>query len=88
MCFTCSHLSEFTYRDGSWCRMCALSMEVIVRGYHAHKDIWAATIIGEQGNAQDIFAVAVLKDGFIIGHVLQKISAACSVFLCVHLFPK
>ena len=40
------------------------SVEAMVRGYHAYKDVWDATI-GEQlpcqsehGNAQDAFAVA------------------------------
>ena len=63
------------------------SVEAMVRGYHAYKDVWDATI-GEQlpcqsehGNAQDAFAVAVLKDGAIVGHVPRKISAACSMFL-------
>lgn len=35
----------------------------------------------QQGNAQDAFTVAVLKDRVIIGNILQKISAACSMFL-------
>ena len=63
------------------------SMEAMVRGYHTYKDVWAATVgkqlpcKSEQGNAKDAFAVAVLKDGVIVGHVPWKISTACSMFL-------
>ena len=63
------------------------SVEVMARGYHAYKDVWDTTIgkqlpcQSEHGNAQDAFAVAVLKDGAIVGHVLWKISTACSMFL-------
>jgi len=39
----------------------------------------------ESGNTGDQFAVAVLKPdssrGMVVGHVPQKISAACSAFL-------
>ena len=63
------------------------SVEAMAIGYHAYKDVWEATI-GEEllwqsqhGNVQDAFAVAVLKDEAIVGHVSRKISAACYMFL-------
>ena len=58
-----------------------------VRGYHIYKTIWAATI-GEElvcerepTNAIDRYAVAVIKDGTIIGHLPKKLSKICSIFL-------
>ena len=60
------------------------NMEMMVRSYHAYKYVWNAAIgellscQNEHSNAQDAFAVAVLKD---IGHAQRKISAACATFL-------
>ena len=58
-----------------------------VRGYHVYRDIWEA-VIGEvlqcereRTNAEDRYAVAVKKDGRIIGHLPSKISRVCSLFL-------
>ena len=53
-------------------------VEAMVRGYHKYKDIWEAEF-GEQlprqretGNPHDLFAVAVLKSGVIVGHICKK----------------
>lgn len=58
-----------------------------VRGYHFYKNIWDA-VIGEEiqcerelDNESDRYAVAVKKDGTIIGHLPRKISQICSIFL-------
>ena len=58
-----------------------------VRGYRVYKDIWAAAI-GEElvcgrepTNMADRYAVAVLKQETIIGHLPRKISKVCSLFL-------
>ena len=46
-----------------------------VRGYHVYEDLWNATsgetvtYIREQGNRNDVFAVAVQSDGNIVGHI-------------------
>ena len=52
-----------------------------------YKDIWAAAI-GEElvcdrepTNMADRYAVAVLKQGTVIGHLPRKISKVCSLFL-------
>ena len=57
-----------------------------MRGYHIYKNFWDA-VIGEElqcerelDNVSDRYAVAVKKDGTIIGHLLQNISRACSHF--------
>ena len=58
-----------------------------VRGYHVYQTIWLAAI-GEQltctrepGHPTDRYAVAVIKDSTIIGHLPKKISKICSLFL-------
>ena len=75
------HVSNMT--DGR----VSFSVEAVVRGYHAYKDIWAA-VHGEElpceretGNRVDAFAVAVMKDGTVVGHVPKKISSICSLYL-------
>ncbi len=56
----------------------SFSVEAMVRGYHAYKDIWTA-VVGEElpcqqkrANPRDPFAVAVLKDEAIVGHVRDR----------------
>ena len=52
-----------------------------------YRTIWAAVIgevltcAREPTNPTDRYAVAVLKDGTIIGHFPRKISKICSLFL-------
>ena len=65
----------------------SFSVEAMVRGYHTYKDIWAA-VLGEEllcqretGNRVDTFAVAVIRDGTVVGHVPKKISSVCSLYL-------
>ena len=58
-----------------------------VRGYHIYKAIWVATIGEELGcereptNATDRYAVAVMKNGTIIGHLPRRISKVSFIFL-------
>ena len=63
----------------------SFSVEAMVRGYHAYKDVWAA-VHGEElscqrevGNRFDSFAVAIMRDETVVGHV-PKISV-CSLYL-------
>ena len=62
-------------------------VDAMVRGYHQYREIWEAEV-GEQlecqrenSNPHDIFPVAVLKSGVVVGHVPKKISSVCSLFL-------
>ena len=62
-------------------------VEAVVRGYCAYKDIWAA-VYGEElpcereaGNRVDAFAMVIIKDGTVVGHILKKISSVCSLYL-------
>jgi len=59
-----------------------------IRGYHMYGEVWTA-VLGEQfycerevGNIVDRYAVAVKNNaGTIVGHLPQKISWLCSIFL-------
>ena len=65
----------------------SFTVEAMIRGYHVYKDIWNSVLDEElpcqreTGNTSDPFAVGVLKDGVIVGHVPRKISSICSLFL-------
>ena len=67
--------------------MATYSIESMVRGYHVYKAIWEAVdgevlqCKREVNNRHDPFAVAVIKDNTIVGHVARKLSAICSLFL-------
>ena len=58
-----------------------------VHGYHIYKKVWDVVIEEklqckrELDNKSDRYAVAVKKDGTIIGHLPRAISQACSLFL-------
>ena len=60
------------------------SVEAVVRGCHEYKDIWVA-VVGEKSclpcNREDRFAVAVVKDSNVVGHIPRKISSICSVLV-------
>ena len=62
-------------------------IESSVRGHHIYKELWTP-FIGEElqtaqepENGHDPFAVAVLKEGVIVGHVPRDISRVCWYFL-------
>ena len=58
-----------------------------VRGYHVYREVWEAAVgevlacEREPRNAEDKYAVAVKKDGTIVGHLPRKVSRVCSLFL-------
>lgn len=68
----------------------SFQLESKIRGYHVYKDIWVAVdgeVLGcrrETSNGHDPFAVAVVKDSTVVGHVPRRISAICSLFLRRH----
>ena len=60
--------------------------ECCVRGYHVYKEIWAAAL-GEQlvcerepYNPSDRYAVAVVKNRTVIGHLPRTISRIAALF--------
>ena len=64
--------------------MAAHEMKSCILGYHVYKDLWDVLIgEGERGpfNDADRYAVAVLKDDTVVGHIPRKISQICSLFL-------
>ena len=64
------------------------TVQAMVRGYHAYRDIWE-TSVGEELLSQrepdhihSHFAVAILKDAYIVGHLPRKISSVSLIFMC------
>ena len=64
-----------------------LTIDSVIRGYHVYKDIWVP-VLGdvlfceqELENEEDRFAVAVVTDSNIVGHVPRKISRICWYFI-------
>ena len=62
-----------------------LKKEFCVRGYHVY---WWEVVVGEElecqqerGNATDAFAVSVIREGAIVGHLPRRISCTCSLFM-------
>ena len=64
-----------------------LSAESFIRGYHAYMDIWTPVedemlrLIPEPTNSVDRNAVAVMKEGQIVGHVPFNLSSIISLLL-------
>ena len=64
-----------------------LERECCIRGYHVYREIWEAavgevlTCEREAQNENDRYAVAVKKDGVVIGHLPRKVSRVCSLFI-------
>ena len=62
-------------------------MESVIRGYHEYRSTWEAaygellSCQRETGNSYDSFAVGVMKNGSIVGHIPRKLSAVCAMFL-------
>ena len=58
-----------------------------VRGYHVYEDIWEVAVgetvecVLEPGNFHDKNAIAVEKDGRIIGYLPRKVSHISALFL-------
>ena len=68
-------------------KMTEWEVDSCVHGYHVYEGIWAAALgeqigcVREPLNAMDRYAVALKKDGAVIGHLTQKISRICSLFI-------
>lgn len=58
-----------------------------MRGHHIYGRIWSTTVDEqlecklELGNREDPYAVAVVKNEEVVGHVPRKILASCSLFI-------
>ena len=59
----------------------------VIRGHHVYKDIFTPTIgkilqsRSEPDNSYDSFAVAIIENDTIVGHVPCNISVPCDLFL-------
>ena len=67
--------------------MATFKKDCCVRGCHVYGRVWDAVIDEhltcrrETTNESDRYAVAVLKDGNVKGHLPRKVSRICSLFL-------
>ena len=58
-----------------------------MRGYHVYNNVWEAAAgetllcVREPRNAHDRYAVAIEKDGRIIGHLSREVSRVCALLL-------
>jgi len=59
----------------------------VVRGNHIYKELWEA-VVGEElkyqrerDNPSDTYAVAVKKEGTVVGHLPQRLSCFCALFI-------
>ena len=58
-----------------------------VRGYHVYREVWNAVYgeelqcVREPTNAADRYAIAVTREGTVVGHLPHKISRLCVLFM-------
>ena len=83
-----SLLRNHSSRPAAGCARLIVGMEFTidscVRGHHVSKEFWTPEVgeelacQREEGNPNDVYAVAVKTDaGIVVGHLQRKISAAC-----------
>ena len=62
-------------------------IECCIRGYHVYQDIWEAAVDEdlvcrpERSNAHDRYAVAVMKNDLVVGHLPSKFSRLYTLFM-------
>ena len=62
-------------------------LESTIRGHHVYKTIWTPTVgealqvVQEPSNSHDAYAVAILRDGSIVGHAPREIRRILFTFL-------
>ena len=63
------------------------SFKSVVMGFHVYKSIWTPVVNvvhptqQERGNVEGRYAVSVMKDATIVGHVPREISKTCWYFI-------
>ena len=63
------------------------AMQTVMRGYHAYKEVYSATVgqvlpcQQERGNVHDQYSVPIVDENTVIDHVPQVISAVCLLFI-------
>ena len=72
--------------SGTESYLCA-SYSSVVRRFHVYKDIWTPILNEvhptqlECGNPEDRYAVSILKDDLIVGHIPKELSRSCCSLL-------
>ena len=65
----------------------SFTFESVIRGHHIYKSVWTPfigetlSLTIEDGNAEDPYAVAVMKGTAIVGHTLREMSRVFSFFI-------
>ena len=65
------------------CRPTTFSFESFITGHHIYKDIWSPTLgeklvcEREHGNPHDKYAISVVKNGAIVGHIPRNVAKPC-----------
>ena len=65
----------------------SFTFESVIRGHHVYKSVWTPfigetlSLTIEDGNAEDPYAVAVMKGTTIVGHTPREISRVFSFFI-------
>jgi len=68
-------------------KMATFEIDCCVRGYHVSQRLWTSTVgenlscRWEPTNENDRYAVVVMNDYTVIGHIPRKFSHVCSLFL-------
>ena len=68
-------------------KMDTLEIECCIRGYHVYQDVWEAAIDEElvcrpeRSNGHDRYAVAVMKNDLVVGHLPSKFSRLYTLFI-------
>ena len=63
----------------------------MIPGFHVYQNVWSPIIgewlpcVRELSNAQDPFAVSVMKSSTMVGHIQRKASSICSLNAVFHL---
>ncbi len=58
-----------------------------VHGHHIYQDVWSPVVretlscIRETNNDEDRHAIAVFKQGSVVGHLPRRINKLCSIFI-------
>jgi len=83
--------NTWTFNRSRECQLAAVmdSYEInyCIRGFHVYNTV-GTPVIGEEliccrepSNTMDLYAVSVIKDSIIVGHLPRKISAVCALFI-------
>ena len=45
----------------------------VIRGHHVYKSVWTPMVAAEDDNEHDRYTIAVMKDGYVVGHIPRSL---------------